>query len=625
MYHLKNRIMREVIFDIEGDSLEPTLIHCLSYCIVGTNEIKTIVEYSKMRDFFTDNFFSTFIGHNIINFDIPVLERILNFKLDKNKILIDTLGLSWYLYPNRKRHGLEVWGETLGVEKPKISDWKNLKLENYIFRCEQDVLINKLLFDIQIQYLKELYKEDRPKIISYLMFKLICAKEQVRLGWKLDVSFVTESLNKLIPLQQNKQESLAAIMPSVKEYKTVSPPKTLFKKDGSLSSKGVKWLELLKEKNLPSNFIQPITVLNKIVTPNPTSTAQIKNYLFSLGWKPTVYKYTVTKKGQNKVPQISTEGEICLGVKSLYNVQPALENLESLSIINHRINILKGFLRDKDEKNYLKARIAGFTNTLRFTHRELVNLPTIHKSFGKEIRGALTCESNEILCGSDMSSLEDKTKQHYMFFFDPKYVEELQTPGFDPHLDIAVLSEMLTPEQAQQHKDKIKDYSEIRKRAKQVNFSAVYGVGAKKMNLTTGMPIEQCQQLLKTYWERNKAVKKVAKSVQTKTVNDQMWLLNPISGFWYSLRFEKDVFSTLNQGSGVYCFDNFVKEVVKFGYNIIGQFHDEVIIRIPDTPEEKEKLKQSLNTAIEIVNNRLRLNVKLNISLDFGKTYADIH
>ena len=151
-----------------------------------------------------------------------------------------------------------------------------------------------------------------------------------------------------------------------------------------------------------------------------------------------------------------------------------------------------------------------------------------------------------------MSSLEDTTKQHYMYFFDPEYVTQMRVPGFDPHLDIAVLAGMLTPEQSEQHKRKEVDYSQIRNKAKTVNFAGVYGAGPPKIALTTGMPLQQAQKLHKTYWDRNKAVKQVAKSAKTKTTIvdgiEQMWLFNPVSKFWYSLRFEKDKFSTLNQG-----------------------------------------------------------------------------
>ena len=174
-----------------------------------------------------------------------------------------------------------------------------------------------------------------------------------------------------------------------------------------------------------------------------------------------------------------------------------------------------------------------------------------------------------------MSSLEDTTKQHYMYFFDPEYVTQMRIPGFDPHIDIGVLAGLLDITQSDffkwynKTKKDIKDglsnhiftteensrYSsinEIRNKSKTVNFAGVYGAGPPKIALTTGMPLPQAVKLHKTYWERNKAVKLVAKSAITKTLRfegeEQMWLYNPVSKFWYSLRYEKDKFSTLNQG-----------------------------------------------------------------------------
>ena len=58
-----------------------------------------------------------------------------------------------------------------------------------------------------------------------------------------------------------------------------------------------------------------------------------------------------------------------------------------------------------------------------------------------------------ILCGSDMSALEDTTKQHYMYYFDPDYVNEMRVKGFDPHLDISMLAEMMTKEEADLYKE----------------------------------------------------------------------------------------------------------------------------------------------------------------------------
>src|SRR5690606_4220612 len=141
-----------------------------------------------------------------------------------------------------------------------------------------------------------------------------------------------------------------------------------------------------------------------------------------------------------EIPQINLErGEgVCPSVLALADINPAIRALEGIGVLQHRIGILKGFLRDADESGYLHARVAGLTNTLRFKHAEIVNLPKPDKAYSEDIRSALICEDDEVLCGSDMSSLEDRTKQHYMMPYDPEYVEEMNTEDFDPHIDIAV-------------------------------------------------------------------------------------------------------------------------------------------------------------------------------------------
>lgn len=180
-----------------------------------------------------------------------------------------------------------------------------------------------------------------------------------------------------------------------------------------------------------------------------------------------------------------------------------------------------------------------------------------------------------------MSSLEDNTKQHFMYFYDPEYVKTMRVPGFSPHLDIGVQGEMITQEESdfytwydavksedkiveelyypkvsqrylemssEEQSKEVKRISGVRKDSKQVNFSAVYGVGPPKLSLTTGWTITKSTLLLDIYWKRNWSVKRVAKDTIHKTVNGQMWLWNPVSQLWYSLRWEKDKFSTLNQG-----------------------------------------------------------------------------
>jgi DNA polymerase III alpha subunit (gram-positive type) len=141
--------MKYTIFDIETNGLlkEVTLIHCLYYAIIDNGKLVSkgvMTNYNEMVSFMLNQ--EILCGHNIIRYDIPVLNKILNITITAT--LIDSLALSWYLYPQRIKHGLESWGEELGTKKPIILDWSNLTREEYINRCKSDVEIRILTINL---------------------------------------------------------------------------------------------------------------------------------------------------------------------------------------------------------------------------------------------------------------------------------------------------------------------------------------------------------------------------------------------------------------------------------------------------------------------------------------------
>ena len=307
-----------------------------------------------------------------------------------------------------------------------------------------------------------------------------------------------------------------------------------------------------------------------------------------------------------------------------------LQLLDGLSVVKHRIGIFKGFLENVDEQGYLKAEIQGLTNTLRFKHKIIVNLPAVDKPYGEEVRGCLMCPDGYELVGSDMAALEDRTKQHYMFPHDPDYVAKMMEEGYCPHVDIAVLAGYLTEEDEVRHKtgeflnkeDKV--YIKAgRKAAKPVNYGGVYGQKPKGLARETGMPLGQAKKLYDIYWERNWSVETIAAEQVVIKANGKRWLKNPVSGFLYSLRTDKDRFSTLNQGTGVYCFDMWVKEVRNSGMPIIGQMHDEIIGLVKLGC--RDRVSAIINNAMDNTNNLLQLNRELGCDVQFDTTYAGIH
>jgi hypothetical protein len=439
-----------VVLDLESDGLLDvvTKIHCLCYYDIDTKESVSLTDYNDIASLVT-NPNLTLICHNSIRFDVPVLEQILDIKITGR--VIDTLPLSWYLYPNRERHGLAFWGEEFGVPKPIIENWKTQTLAEYIHRCEEDVKINTKLFLNMVDYLILIYEDkDINSIINYLMFKMQCAREQEVVKWRLDVKQCEKNLELLSDEKIHKREALSSIMPEYITYNIKTKPKKPYKADGTYSIIGEKWFQLLEEKGLDEDFDGEIESEGIKDVGNPNSSQQLKEWLFSLGWKPITFKFEKEEDGTiRKIPQINLPmGQgICESVKDLYEVQPGLDNLDKYSVLSHRIGLLKGFLKNVDNEGYLQAQVQGLANTLRFKHTTIVNLPGVDKNYGEYIRSCLIAPEGKLLCGSDMVALENRTGEHYMYYFDPQYVIEKNTEGFDPHTDIAVLAGLMTKDE----------------------------------------------------------------------------------------------------------------------------------------------------------------------------------
>ena len=377
---------KHVLFDMEGDGMHPTKIHCMSFWLDG--EFKSTTNYDTMRYVLlnTENLY----GHNIILWDIPHLERLLNIKITAR--VIDTLALSWYLYPKLNRHGLAVWGEYFGVPKPKVEtdEWltpvKKLGESSRMFeqrvqahselmlhRCDQDTRINFKLWEKQESNLLSLYNNDIDqvnKLIDYLSFKLKCVQLAEQHKFKLDLDLVNSSIKKFTSMKEELTANLSGVMPKMPIVKTFNRPKIYTKKNGDLSARAKIWE--IKCNNLGLDIM--INSFEETVgyeEPNPSSHKQIKDWLYSLGWEPVTFNYVREDDGSNrKVPQVKDGDKLCRSVEELISIEPNIEVLKTLSIVSHRLNIFKKFLRDQSE-GYITASIVGFTNTLRFRHSKL--------------------------------------------------------------------------------------------------------------------------------------------------------------------------------------------------------------------------------------------------------------
>ena len=463
--------------------------------------------------------------------------------------------------------------------------------------------------------------DDAWRYIEYLNFKMQCAADQEELRWKGDGPKAKALLDELETIEKEKHAELVKVMPKKVIFKAVNRPAEdgKWNKDGSMSVKWVKFEEKRKANCQPED-VKTFNVIDGYADGNPGSHVQVKDWLYSLGWQPCTFKYDDGRA----IPQVREEGELTDSVVRLAEVDPAVSVLEGLSIVQHRRSVVKGFLAALDDEGYVFAGVNKFTNTLRFKHvKPLANLPGVDKPYGKEIRGLLIAPEGYVLCGSDMDSLEQNTKMHYMTPHDPEYVATQQTEDFDAHLDLAKFAGAVTQEEIDQH-NKTGSLKSLRKDYKVTNYSATYGIKPLGLSRRGGFSVADAEKLLTAFWERNWALEAIAKETKTKKTRDgKMWLYNPVSRFWYSLRHDKDKFSTLNQSTGVYCFDTWLGYCVKGGLKAIGQFHDESIFPVKkgDEPETVRVIEESMRKT----NDKLKLNVTLSTSPEFGDNYSEIH
>lgn len=674
---------RRLIFDIEADSLLETVsqIYCVSYQWEDQEYVNTITDPDRMKKFFEQPD-TIFIGHKVLTYDLPVVLKILGVNTHYLSV-VDTLGLSWHLHDHRIIHGLDAWGKDLGIEKVKVEDdqWKGLSPEGQAFiseyennpipilqekyyeykrkkeehltlmvkRCEEDVKINyKLWMSVQLPLLMELYEGDLSKInrvINYLGFKCDCLREQesAEAGLHIDENRVKSGIVRLEALAEGKVEKLKLVMPKTPVIKKKSKPKKFLNKKGEVSKLGLSWLEFLKEHNISEDYEGEVEYIDSYEDPNPNSVSQKKAWLYSLGWVPENIKFVRDKKTNevSQIPQIvgkEDKTEVCPSIKKLFPKEPALEELNGLGIINHRLGILRGFLENMIEgKIYSTA--SSITSTMRLKHKTVVNLPAYNAPFAEEIRSSIISPPGYVLINADLAAGEDRTKRHLIYKYDPEYVLEQSTPGYDPHTNLAVVVGLMTAEEEEFYKkvdaieDKsilsdldIKEYKrikDIRYLAKTTNFSATYGIGAEALARALGITKKAAQKIIDGYWERNKAVIEYCNNCQVKEVDGRKWILQEVSGHWLSLRSDKDRLSATNQSLLAYVFDLWVMFIRQRGVIVPFQYHDELMICVMDS--DVEYYKEIINSSMEKVNKVLKLNVEMACSIQVGHNYANCH
>ena len=170
-----------LVFDLETDGLldDVTKIHCL---VIYDSETDSTVIYNNQGDKepivrgvqrLEDA--DVLVGHNIIGYDLPVIQKVYLW-FNPQALVLDTLLLSRLYHTDMMeidkkrnldnmplqlygRHSLESYGHRLGEYKGEVgksTDWQEWSPEMETY-CAQDVLVTTKLCDHFQKYLSGSY------------------------------------------------------------------------------------------------------------------------------------------------------------------------------------------------------------------------------------------------------------------------------------------------------------------------------------------------------------------------------------------------------------------------------------------------------------------------------------
>ena len=473
--------LRRLVFDIETDSLKPTVMWCA--CVIDIDTKEEFV-YESLTDFCNavDKFAgSLWCGHGAINFDIPALRRLAGREVISPHRVVDTLVCSrLFDYTRAGGHSLKQWGIDLKLHKGDFNEWeayadverersRRMRCAEY---CLQDCRITAALFR---RFEKFIFGEAWRRALNTEHETAIICEELHENGFRFDyegAQAIQRSLS--AEVERISSELRQAFPDRPRPRKLVTPRATKF---GTLSKADFRWFE----GDDLSAFTpeHPFTVLDWVPF-NPGSPKQVVEILNAAGWMPTdkTKGYKLAEKELSKLQRIQKPNpETILRISSLeerlkeyavYGWQISEENLETVPegapegiksfvrwrMLSKRLQTLQEWLQ---AYNPVTHAIHGeFAHIGTWTHRKAHskpnqgNVPSVDskyhapelkalaRQYGQSMRGLFTVGKGEALVGTDADGIQLRILAHYMD--DAEFTEALVNGDKDKGTDAHTLN-----------------------------------------------------------------------------------------------------------------------------------------------------------------------------------------
>jgi DNA polymerase-1 len=414
--------LRSIVFDIECDGL---LRAASVVWIAVAVDIETGEEFlfsdhddslpsiSNFLEFLSSCRLAA--GHNILMYDLPVLEKLFKWRAPPSLKVIDTLILSQVL--NYKRfgfgHSLARWGKALGKPKPEHEDWSRYSPEMRT-RCVEDVRINLGVYKV---LLAELRRRKDPSLLreglkaEHGVSKFV-GRAQLH-GWPFDI----RGAMKLLRTLEAEMEEIANFLEpklgqkckavdSNPEYKSPA-----WVKNGDYAKRTCEWFGIPPEAGQEgSRPVQGDFCRVEYIDIRVGSTELVKEYLFRIGWVPDDWNYKQVNGRLTKTTPKLTES-------SLAPLGEIGEQINRFYTIRSRHSILKTWVEtdydDTTGRIYGDSFVIG-TPTGRSRHQIIANIPSSDAVYGPEVRALFSTIPGYRVVGADSSSNQNRALCHYL-------------------------------------------------------------------------------------------------------------------------------------------------------------------------------------------------------------------
>jgi len=567
------------VIDIET-SMNHHTIHLAITKNIDTGEIKTWKAANGLWDYIADA--TSLIGHNIIGFDAPILNRLWKTKIGLKKVT-DTLILSRLLDPSREQgHSLEAWGKTLGKEKIDYADrWEQLQGRKQAYKGEcfdhpdMALLEEYCIADVEVteRLYKKLLTELESKKFSQDSIDLehsvaAILSQQERNGFKLDIPYATVLLADIKGRMAEVYESMQQRWPSYE-------------------------VERISEKT--GKKLKPL-----LVTFNPGSRKQIGEKLIELGWKPDKF----TETGQPMVDE---------GILSKLHY-PEAKMIAEYLMLQKRVAQIESWIEAVGSDGRVHGKV--ITNgavTGRMTHQSpnMAQIPNHGSVYGAECRACWTVEPGRVLVGCDASGLELRMLAHYMKDQDyvKTVVEGSSKDGTDVHTKNQKAAGLQTRDQA-----------------KTFIYAFLYGAGPAKIGAIVGGSAKDGQRLIDSFLEATPALKKLRDTVSKYAGKG---FVPGLDGRKIWVRSEHAALNSLLQGAGAIVMKKALVLLAdkikdnKWNAKFVANVHDEWQIEAAEA--HADEVGRAARQSIIEAGEHFKLRCPLDGEYKIGRNWAETH